>query len=192
MSEKRINYQSIIITTIIALALLAFIALRQKDSLIKYLKPEAVAVGQPAPEFTLAGLDGRMVSLSDYRGKVVWLHVWQVGSLHGREQMRYLQSLHDKYGDKGLAVLGFNCVDDRRIAQTFLRDSSVTFPTVLDSTETARRVVSVGLESRMLDRPLSCIIDREGKLVDAWYDSEKSKRRGAAAFKDVGLEVEME
>jgi peroxiredoxin len=148
--------------------------------------------GSEAPDFELRSAGRGTVSLSDCRGQVVWLYVWQVGSLDGREQMRYLQSLHDKYGDKGLAIVGFNCVDDRRIAQTFLRDSSVTFPTVLDSAETARRVVSVGLESRALDRPLSCIIDREGKIVDAWYGSEKSKRRGAAAFKDVGLEVEME
>jgi len=148
--------------------------------------------GSEVPDFELRSAGRGAINLSAYRGQVVWLHVWQVGSLHGREQMRYLQSLHDKYRDKGLAILGFNCVDDRRIAQTFLRDSSVTFPTVLDSTETAQRVISVGLESRSLDKPLTYVIDRERKLVDAWYGYEKSKRRGAAAFKDAGLEVELE
>lgn len=30
---------------------------------------ERVSVGEPAPDFTLAALDGRRISLSDYRGK---------------------------------------------------------------------------------------------------------------------------
>jgi len=148
--------------------------------------------GSQAPDFELRSAGSGTISLSAYRGKVVWLHVWQAGSLHGREQMRHLQSLHDKHRDKGLAILGFNCVDDRRIAQTFLRDNAVTFPTVLDATEAAQRVVSVGLASRTLSEPLTCIINRDGKVVDAWYGSEKSKRRGAAAFKDAGLQVETE
>jgi peroxiredoxin Q/BCP len=32
-------------------------------------KPETVAVGQPAPDFELPAADGRMVRLSDYRGR---------------------------------------------------------------------------------------------------------------------------
>ncbi|MCP4643210.1 MAG: DUF2092 domain-containing protein [bacterium] len=35
--------------------------------------------GAPAPEFTLAALDGDAISLSDYRGKVVWLYIWRAG-----------------------------------------------------------------------------------------------------------------
>lgn len=40
---------------------------------------EAKLVGKPAPAFTLKDLDGREVSLSDFRGKVVFLSFWGVG-----------------------------------------------------------------------------------------------------------------
>jgi len=38
------------------------------------LKPGAVA-----PGFTLAGVNGEKISLSDFKGKVVWLHIWSAG-----------------------------------------------------------------------------------------------------------------
>ena len=43
MTERRISYQSITLAIVIAVALLAFIALRHKDEFIRYFKPEAVA-----------------------------------------------------------------------------------------------------------------------------------------------------
>ena len=35
-----------------------------------------ITVGEAAPDFTLPSLDGRRVSLSDYRGKRVVLFTW--------------------------------------------------------------------------------------------------------------------
>jgi len=39
-------------------------------------KPEALAVGQAAPEIVGVGIDGKEMKLSDYRGKVVVLDFW--------------------------------------------------------------------------------------------------------------------
>ncbi len=39
--------------------------------------PEAPALeGKPAPDFALSSLDGTIIRLSDYRGKVVLLDFW--------------------------------------------------------------------------------------------------------------------
>ena len=35
-----------------------------------------VNVGDPAPQFTLPSLDGKQVSLSDYRGKRLVIFMW--------------------------------------------------------------------------------------------------------------------
>ncbi len=40
----------------------------------RLLKP-----GTPAPDFTLSLADGGKATLSDFRGKVVWLNIWRVG-----------------------------------------------------------------------------------------------------------------
>ena len=54
--------------------------------------------------------------------------------------MRHLQTLFEKYKDKGLVILGFNCSDDRQIALDFMRENSATFPTILDSSDAAVQV----------------------------------------------------
>ena len=62
----------------------------------------------PALHFTMKQLDGTDKSLTDYQDKVVV--VVNVASKCGlTPQYAKLQSLHEKYADKGLAVLGFPC-----------------------------------------------------------------------------------
>lgn len=63
--------------------------------------PAAVAVGQAAPAFSLADLDGNTVSLADYRGKTVVLE-WinpecPVSDRHAREHT--MTELAAKHGD---------------------------------------------------------------------------------------------
>lgn len=62
----------------------------------------------PALDFTMKSLDGKDVELSSYQGKVVM--VVNVASQCGlTPQYEQLQSLHEKYKDKGLAIIGFPC-----------------------------------------------------------------------------------
>ena len=38
--------------------------------------PQGIQVGAPAPDFQLNDLSGKQVSLSEFRGKVVYLNFW--------------------------------------------------------------------------------------------------------------------
>jgi glutathione peroxidase len=59
----------------------------------------------PALNFTMKGIDGKDVDLSKYQGKVVM--IVNVASKCGyTPQYEGLQSLHDKYAEKGLVILG--------------------------------------------------------------------------------------
>ena len=81
--------------------------------------------------------------------------------------MLHLQKLHEKYSDKELVILGFNPSDDKQIALDFLRENSATFPNIIDSSDAATKTVFQDYKSSGV--PLNYIINKEGKIVDAWY-----------------------
>jgi glutathione peroxidase-family protein len=102
--------------------------------------------------------------------------------------MRHLQKLHEKYRDKGLVILGFNCSDDKKIALEFLRENGAMFPTILDTSDAA---IKVGFRDyRMKTAPLNYVIDRQGRVVDIWYGYEEGHPRALAALKKAGLKTD--
>lgn len=85
-----------------------------------------------------------------------------------------------------MVVLGVNSADDRKIALDYLRENQVTFPNVLDTSPAAwdamARFETLGGMSAV---PLTYLIDREGKVIDAWYGYEPD--RTAKALKKLKL-----
>lgn len=69
-------------------------------------------------------------------------------------------------------VLGFNNADNRQVALDYLKDNRVTFPNILDSSVKAQEVA---WQYETLGRygmggvPLTYLLDRDGKVVEAWY-----------------------
>jgi len=84
-----------------------------------------------------------------------------------------------------LVVLGVNLSDDRKIALAYLKENQVTFPNVLDTSDEAHRVMQQYETLTMSAVPMTYVIDREGKVVAAWYGFDQ----GAAekALKKLGL-----
>jgi peroxiredoxin len=143
--------------------------------------------GQRVPDFELRAARGGRIRLSDYHGQGVWLYVWSAGSPQCRAEIGGLQQLHREYQDKGLALLGFNCTDNRRIARFFLRENGITLPSVLDSSEAAVRWMRKDFGNRTGIVPLNCIIDPQGQVVDTWFGPEQDPARALAALRDAGL-----
>lgn len=142
--------------------------------------------GSDAPDFELPSIFGGAIRLSNLRGKVVWLCLWQVGSPECRRQVQYLQSVYEKAAGGGLAVVGVNLADDRRIAQMFLRDEAISFPCVLDSSEGAAQLFAEGYGMKSSDAPVNFVIGRDGKIVDAWYGQDPN--RAPAALQAAGVQ----
>ena len=87
-----------------------------------------------------------------------------------------------------MVILGFNCADNKKIAMDFMRANSATFPNILDSSGIAIKLMFKDYKSSGV--PLNYIIDREGKVADAWYGYEEGHKRAIAALEKLGVKLE--
>ncbi len=125
--------------------------------------------GKPAPEFALHTLDGRSVTLSGFRGKVVLLNFWATWCAPCRVEMPWLVDFNNHYQRQGLEIVGVSVDDgDRDKVATFVGARHVNYTIVLK--DEAVSVAYGGL--RFL--PQTFFIGRDGKITK-WTYGVRSK-----------------
>lgn len=131
-------------------------------------QPAGPSVGEtrrPAPDFTLQGLDGSTVRLSDYRGKVVLVNFWGTWCEPCKEETPALQEAYRRLSGQGLMVIGVDLRNQERAGpagdadvRAFAERYSVTYPIALDvAGETARAY-------QIFPLPTSFFIDQAGVM----------------------------
>jgi len=117
--------------------------------------------GQEAPNFTLQSLEGKQVSLSDFRGKVVLLNFWATWCQPCKIEMPWFVELQKQYASQGLQVLGV-AMDDASAEDIgkFAKDMGVNYPVLIGKE-------SVGDEYGGVQfLPATFYISRDGKVRD--------------------------
>jgi len=71
------------------------------------------SVGQTAPDFTIGGLDGKPIKLSDYRGKYVMLDFWASWCGPCRQENPNVVRQYAKFKPLGLNILGISLDVDK-------------------------------------------------------------------------------
>jgi cytochrome c biogenesis protein CcmG/thiol:disulfide interchange protein DsbE len=115
-------------------------------------------VGAPAPDFQLRTPAGESYRLSGLRGQAVFLNFWAVNCPYCKGEMRAIQSIHTRYREQGLAVLGINKGDRLLNVADFANELQLTFPLLLD------RNGKVSGAYGAVSLPTSFFIDRAGVI----------------------------
>jgi len=89
-------------------------------------------IGFAAPDFTLQTVDGRQVSLSDYRGKPVILNFWASWCGPCRYEVPSFKSFHDKYENEGISILAVNTQDNPDSALAYAKADGLKFTIPVD------------------------------------------------------------
>lgn len=80
-----------------------------------------------APDFSLSGFDGRKVTLSELRGKVVIINFWASWCPPCREEAAYLEQTWRKYKDQGVVFIGVDYVDTEKEALAYIEEFDITY-----------------------------------------------------------------
>ncbi len=114
----------------------------------------------PAPNFSLKDADGKVVKLSDYKGKVVLLNFWATWCGPCKIEIPWFIEFEQNYRDKGFAVLGVAMDEEGWAAvKPFVAARKVNYRMVIGDDMTAQ--MYGGVDSL----PTSFLIDREGRTA---------------------------
>src|SRR6266849_9695394 len=112
-----------------------------------------------APEFKLAGLDGKAISLADVRGKVVLLNFWATWCGPCRAEIPDLIELQEKYKGQ-LQIIGLTVDDDDAgVIQQVVARTGINYPVAMASAEV--RIKYGGIAAL----PTSFVLDAQGRVV---------------------------
>ena len=148
----------------------------------KFVVPRMMALSEydaedkPAPEFTLASLDGTPVSLQSLKGHVIVLDFWATWCAPCVAEMPMLNQTYKQYSGHGDVVFlavnsGWNDDSPDKI-RSFLRARRLDIPVALDTTNVAK---SLGVETL----PSLVLIDRNGhiRMKNSGYNENDDLQR---------------
>lgn len=123
-----------------------------------------VAVGEPAPSFAAATLDGDTLSLADFSGSPVLLNIWATWCAPCRKEMPEIEELFQEYRDRGFNVVAVS-IDNRGAADQiveFAEEMGASFTILHDAEQTITR------DYQTIGVPESFLIDGDGVLRARW------------------------
>jgi peroxiredoxin len=127
-------------------------------------------IGNPAPHFQeLKSVQGSFpLDMASLRGRVVVLEFWASWCMVCRLEVPVLNSWHDRYGARGLMVLGVT-TDPVGYATEVALDLGITYPVASDPEVTTSRAY------KAMSIPMLFVIDRNGTVRDVvvGYSSDR-------------------
>jgi len=114
--------------------------------------------GTRAPAFSLKDKEGRVRTLSEFKGRVVLVDFWASWCAPCKASFPALDALHEEFHGDGLEVVAINVDEDPKSAQAFLAGRSPSMTVLFDPK--GRSPEDFNVEGM----PSSFLIDREGSV----------------------------
>ncbi len=138
-----------------------------------------------APDFTLPDLEGKTISLRDFRGKPVILVFWRVNCPSCEYQMPFLQAFYEKWSTDKIALVTVNVGEPLAMVGEYVSAHGLTFPVLLDTRQQVSQTYGI------IGVPFTFFIDDGGMFrayrVGPFQDREAIEKAVKTAFP--GLEM---
>jgi peroxiredoxin len=127
-------------------------------------EPADLSPGRPAPDFSATTFDGRALSLSGLRGKVVLVNFFASWCTECRLEFPDIEAVYAEKRAAGFEVVGVNTWEHAD-GQAFFREMGATYPGIPDPTSgrgPAPIAHAYGIDTEAL--PVSVFVDRDGTI----------------------------
>jgi thiol-disulfide isomerase/thioredoxin len=139
-----------------------------------------LAPGKPAPDFTQNDVNGKPISLSSLKGKVVLIDFWASWCGPCRKENPNVVKLYEKYKDAGFTILSVSLDDNKVSWMTAIEKDKLVWPNHVSdlkkrSNEVARLYQVSGI-------PFTVLVDKEGNIIDTKLRGVELERALATIF----------
>jgi peroxiredoxin len=119
----------------------------------------SIKLGEPAPNFQLLDMQGRLVALSDLRGKVVMVNFWATWCGPCRVEMPAMEALYQAFSRNDFEILAVSTdAQGMTVTRPFQQENRLTFPILHDAD------YRVGLIYGARSLPMTFMVDRQGVI----------------------------
>lgn len=131
----------------------------------QYAKWAPLAAGQPAPAFTYKNLEGEKVSLTDLRGRYLYVDVWATWCAPCLRELPFLEAYQKQYENSERMAFVSVSIDERPEQwRRFVTEKELKGIQLLADKGWSSQIC---LDYQISELPRFLLIDPEGRLIDA-------------------------
>jgi peroxiredoxin len=116
-----------------------------------------------APNFKLTDLNGRKISLDDYKGKVLFLNFWATWCPPCRAEIPDFVEAYAEQKANGLEIVGISLdTKGKETVVSFVDKYKINYPVVLESRQATEKIINDYQPGQYI--PATIIIDKSGRI----------------------------
>jgi thiol-disulfide isomerase/thioredoxin len=125
-------------------------------------------VGSLAPKFTLKDINGKTISLDDFKGKYVLIDFWASWCGPCREELPYIKELYKKYHNQGFEIISVAKDDKTESWKKAIVNENIESWNHLFATSDNSNIITDYFVNGI---PHKVLIDKNGIIIGKWKGS---------------------
>ena len=137
-------------------------------------------LNKPAPNLTMNDLNGKPVSISDFKGKYVLIDFWASWCGPCRQENPNVVAAYNRFKDKNFTILGVSLDEDKAAWQKAIAKDNLTWTHMSDLKQwESAAVQTYGIEGI----PFNVLVDPTGKIIANYLRGEELPNKLAEVLK---------